>query len=49
MKKEKYDPNYMGGKCPLGYSWVDPHYNGSVYVKGYCRKIKKHRFFSEDW
>jgi hypothetical protein len=49
-KKEKYSMAYENGRCPYGFQWVDPHYNGSFYVHGYCRKIKKHRFIEpENW
>jgi hypothetical protein len=54
-KKAKYDLNYMGGKCPYGFEWVDGYWKNNdtfhgTWIKGYCRKIKKYRFSEpEDW
>jgi hypothetical protein len=48
-EKQGYDRSYEGGFCPYGYRWVEGHYRDGVWVPGFCRKIKKHRFFSEDW
>ncbi len=48
--KQGYDRSYEGGFCPYGYRWVEGHYRDGAYIPGFCRKIKKHRFFnSEDW
>ena len=47
--KQGYDRSYEGGFCPYGYRWIEGHYRDGTYIPGFCRKIKKHRFFSEDW
>ena len=40
----KYSLNYMGGKCPLGYEYVESfeRADGTI-VNSFCRKIPKVR------
>ena len=46
-EKQGYDRSYEGGFCPYGYRWVEGHYRDGVWVHGYCKKIKKVRFFEK--
>ena len=29
------------GRCPIGYVYVKGHYQGEIYIKGFCRKKAK--------
>ena len=41
---KKYDLQYEGGKCPMGYEYVEGYTNFSGrWVEGYCRKLPKHQ------
>ena len=40
----KYNVNYMGGKCPLGYEYVESFERADgTTVNSFCRKIPKVR------
>lgn len=43
MILKKYSPNYEGGKCPVGFEYVNGYMEKGVWVDSYCRKIKKYR------
>ena len=43
MILKKYSPNYEGGRCPVGYEYVNGYYEKGVWVDSYCRKIKRYR------
>jgi len=45
--KQGYDPNYEQGRCPYGYVYVPAFIRDGVWVHGYCKKIKKVRFFEK--
>ena len=37
--KKVYDIRYQGGKCPLGYEYIEGYSRDGIHVHGYCRKI----------
>ncbi len=40
---KKYDVNYEGGKCPMGYEYVSEYHTRSgKFVDAHCRKLRKH-------
>lgn len=41
----KYSINYEGGKCPVGYEYVNGFFDVATrkWHDAYCRKIKKQR------
>ncbi|MCL4314407.1 MAG: hypothetical protein M1454_01580 [Candidatus Thermoplasmatota archaeon] len=41
--RKVYDIRYQGGKCPLGYEYVEPYSRDGIYVRGYCRKINSRK------
>jgi hypothetical protein len=43
MILKKYSPNYEGGKCPVGFEYVNGYMEKGVWVDSYCRKIKRYR------
>lgn len=41
---KKYSESYEGGRCPLGYEFVNGYTDNSrVWHNSYCRKIRKFR------
>ena len=44
---KKYSMNYEGGKCPLGYEFVNSYTQNGRFIDSYCRKIPKHRWDPE--
>lgn len=43
MKKE-YDLRYEGGRCQIGYEFVEGFERNGKSVRSFCRKIPKYRF-----
>ena len=41
--RKVYDIRYQGGKCPLGYEYVEPYSRDGIHVHGYCRKINSRK------
>ena len=44
MTLKKYNLDYQGGKCPLGYEFVGAYSRGNVHVPSFCRKMPVYRF-----
>ena len=45
---KKYSINYEGGKCPLGYVYVEGHMSRNIWIDPFCRKLPKYRFSDPD-
>lgn len=37
--RKRYDIRYEGGKCPLGYEYIEGYSRDGIHVHGYCRKV----------
>lgn len=37
--RKVYNMAYEGGKCPLGYEYIEGYSRDGIRVHGYCRKI----------
>jgi len=44
MLFKKYDKDYEGGRCPMGFEYIEADCQGNQWINGYCRKLPKHRF-----
>ena len=38
-----YNMAYEGGKCPLGWEYIEGYSRDGIWVHGYCRKINSRR------
>ena len=41
--KKIYDLRYEGGRCPLGYEYIEGYSRDGITVHGYCRKISSRK------
>jgi hypothetical protein len=41
--RKRYDIRYEGGKCPLGYEYIEGYSRDGIHVHGYCRKINSRK------
>ena len=41
--RKVYDLRYEGGKCPLGWEYVEGYSRDGITVHGYCRKISSRK------
>ena len=37
--RKVYDLRYQGGKCPLGWEYIEGYSRDVIHVHGYCRKV----------
>ena len=38
-----YNLRYEGGRCPLGWEYVEGYSRDGITVRGYCRKINSRK------
>ena len=41
--RKHYDLRYEGGRCPLGWEYVEGYSRDGITVHGYCRKISSRK------